>query len=57
MEFSLLLGRISNSRRVEIIATFFDNVTLPEQCFVQIRGAMPLAIPAKTALYAAGGWW
>jgi hypothetical protein len=57
MEFSLLLGRISNSRRVEIIATFFDNVTLPEQCFVQIRGAMPLAIPAKTALYAAGGRW
>jgi hypothetical protein len=58
MDFSLLLGRIPDSGRVEIIAILSDNVTLPNRCFMQTKEARPLlAIPAKVALRSAGGCW
>jgi hypothetical protein len=58
MELSLLLGRISNSGRMEIVTIFSDNVTLSERCFGQIREEIPLlAMPPKAALPTAGGWW
>ena len=58
MDFSLLLGRIPDSGRMEIVTIFSDNVTLPKRCFMQIKEAKPLlAIPAKAALRSAGGCW
>jgi len=58
MEFSVLLGRVPNSGRMEIITILSDNVTLFVRCFRQIRESTPPpAIPAKRSAAAAGGWW
>ncbi len=58
MALSLLLGRISNSGRMEIISILSDNVTLSGPCFGQIKEVIRLlATPAKAALSMAGGCW